>query len=305
MNGKDYCPICQCFLKKEITRLGNIAKNGVTSLAGDNRVDEPSSKNCEQEVDPSVPETTYSDFTIQISVLVKEILDLQPPMLNKDVHVFSNITNFDSNTVYMGPNCMKCGHEVKGHKGKKNEQKLCPSCPNGICDPSGKSNPCKCCFHFGLGMRSTTPVASSSSIFQTSKLVNYSGAYKFLFSQQVSQVALTHQNWSNACTVISLYTGISFLNNEVELPSSEKIDELATKYKDIIVLGNGVYENIINLPGRQFNVSVSDIISQIHVPIKDPGHFQGIAVDHQAVTNFNNVITEVCKTSSQHIKTTP
>ncbi len=78
LNGKDYCPICQCFLKQEITKLGNIAKNGVTSLAGDNRVDEPSSKNCEQEVDPSVPETTYSDFIIQISVLVKEILDLQP-----------------------------------------------------------------------------------------------------------------------------------------------------------------------------------------------------------------------------------
>ena len=92
-------------------------------------------------------------------------------------------------------------------------------------------------------MQSTTPVASSSSIFQTSKLVNYSGVYKFLFSPQVSQVALTQRNWSNACTVISLYTGISFLNHDLELLSSEKIDELATKYNDIIVLGNGVYEN--------------------------------------------------------------
>ena len=82
-------------------------------MAGDNNMDEPSSKNCEQEVDPGVPETTDSDFTIQISELVKEILDLEPPMLNKDVHVFSSIANADSNTVYKGPHCMKCGHEVK------------------------------------------------------------------------------------------------------------------------------------------------------------------------------------------------
>ena len=65
-------------------------------MAGDNSMDEPSSKNCEQEVDPGVPKTTDSDFTIQISELVKEILDHDPPMLNKDVHVFSGITNVDN-----------------------------------------------------------------------------------------------------------------------------------------------------------------------------------------------------------------
>ncbi len=88
-------------------------------MGGDNSVDEPSSKSCEQEVDPGVPEIQDSDFTNQISELVKEILELEPPMLNKDVNVFSGDTNVDSNTDYKGPHCLKCGLEVKGHKENK------------------------------------------------------------------------------------------------------------------------------------------------------------------------------------------
>ena len=64
-------------------------------------------------------------------------------------------------------------------------------------------------------------------------------------------------------------------------------------YKKTIINGHGMYETI-DLPGDQFNLSVADILSQIYLPVKNPGPYKGIIVDNQRVANFDCVIANAC-----------
>eukprot|EP00112_Aurelia_sp_Birch-Aquarium-sp1_P012282 Seg2583.2 transcript_id=Seg2583.2/GoldUCD/mRNA.D3Y31 product="hypothetical protein" protein_id=Seg2583.2/GoldUCD/D3Y31 len=100
--------------------------------------------------------------------------------------------------------------------------------------------------------------------------------------RKVSQGALSPRPWSNACTIISLYT---------DLP-----DRFEKSYKELIILGNTVYEDIIHLPDNQQNMSVRDILAQLKLPLKDPGDvFNGIMFDGEAQRHFHSLIKEATK----------
>ena len=101
--------------------------------------------------------------------------------------------------------------------------------------------------------------------------------------------------WCNACTVISLYTGISFLDKILHISSGDITEELAMQYKACIQLGVSVYENILNRPDKQPNLSVTDVLSQIRLPLRDPGIFKGIMIDDTSETSFEVAVANACR----------
>ena len=69
-------------------------------------------------------------------------------------------------------------------------------------------------------------------------------------------------------------------------------EQIATLYKENIINGNGMYE-ACDLPDNQFYLSVTDIVNQINLPIKDPGVYKGVMVDGKGRTNFDSSHTIV------------
>ena len=127
-----------------------------------------------------------------------------------------------------------------------------------------------------------------------SRTATSNGVTSFFFSKEISQGSLSWETGSTACTVISLLTGISFLHGDLQLPTSNDMPEqIATLYKENIINGNGMYE-ACDLPDNQFYLSVTDIVNQINLPIKDPGVYKGIMVDGKGRTNFDCVVAEAC-----------
>ena len=177
---------------------------------------------------------------------------------------------------------------MKGHKGKNKADKSCSMCPNNCCSSDGKSLKCKCDYHSTTGIE----VGQSLPPLEGSTMITSDGVHTFFFSPAICQGALSWSIGSNACTVISLLTGISFLNNEFQLPAGHEMPEkVVSMYKEKIIQGNGMYE-IIDLPDNQMNLSIADIAGQIYLPIKDPGNWNGIMVDGQGEDNFSCLVAE-------------
>ena len=70
--GKITCPICQSFVKKEISRLAGIAKKAVSSPSADITNDKPSESEVSEE-NPQVGETSSSEIKSMIETLQSEI----------------------------------------------------------------------------------------------------------------------------------------------------------------------------------------------------------------------------------------
>lgn len=70
-------------------------------------------------------------------------------------------------------------------------------------------------------------------------------------------------------------------------------EPVAAFYKKTIINGHGMYETI-DLPGDQFNLSVADILSQIYLPVKNPGPYKGIMVDNQVIKLKKSVYILIC-----------
>ena len=278
------CPLCLHFLRAEIIRLGTIARKGV--FHNEEVTEEDGFQDSEEE-QLTIPEITELEVKVRVDAMAKEILALHPPSLS--IKAFSTTATSSVPSAYKGPHCGTCGHQVKGHRRISAVEKSCQDCPTNVCSKAGKSAQCKCNYHFGALIPLAAPILENSTID------THGGTKRFLFSLQVSQQALAMSFWSNACTVISLYTGLAFLNSELEIPSTEVNEKIASMYKATIVLGNTVYQNILSPPDDQADLSVNDILSQISIPIRDPGTFNGIMVAGEGEAHFNRVIIDACQ----------
>lgn len=274
------CPLCQSFIRKEISRLANIARNAVTAMAFDKN--EPSEKEVSNEK-VCVNETSDDEIKTLVMELQAEILELCPPTLS----VGDTLTCSVKPKVLRGNHCKVCGHLVKGHTGK-DQNRMCPMCPNKICSHEGKLVKCQCDFD-----NSSSVVSSQAMPLSNSKTVTTDGVLSFYYSKEICQGSFSSRRGSNACTVISLLTGISFLHGELQLPTGKDMPEqVASLYKESIINGNGMYE-ACDLPDYQFNLSLKDIVNQINLPIKDPGPCKGIMVDGGAEANFDCIVAEL------------
>ena len=70
-------------------------------------------------------------------------------------------------------------------------------------------------------------------------------------------------------------------------------EHLASLYRGTIIKGNAMYETI-DLLDYQFKLSIADVISQIYLPIKNPGPYKGLMINNQALCSFDVIIAEAC-----------
>ena len=280
VEGKVTCPICKSHIRKEIFRLADIAKKAVSTPSFDTPTQQSGEEVSSEH--PQVSETSDDEMTKAIADLQSEILDLSPPSLCDNISV-----EVGKQTVSKGNHCKVCQHAIKGHKGK-GKDRTCQMCPGKLCSDKGKSMMCQCDFHNeAITSHTWQPLSNSRTVMN-------GGVTTFFFSKEICQGALSPYIGSTACTVISLLTGISFLNEELQLPTDSHVPEpVAALYKQTIINGNGMYETI-DLPDYQFNLSIADILSQIHLPVKKPGPYKGIMVDHEGVANFDCLIANAC-----------
>ena len=284
VDGKVTCPICKLNIRKEITRLASVAKKAVSNPPFDSS--NQSSENEVSDQNPAVSETSNIEVNKAIADLESEILCLSPPSLSVENTALVSVVRQGASR---GNHCKICHHVIKGHKGK-DKNRFCPMCPDKLCTEKGRSVKCLCEFHSNVTM---PPKESCNPLFD-SKTVSNDNVTSFFFSKDICQGALSSGEGSRACTVISLLTGISFLNEELHLPVGNNMPEhLASLYRDTIIKGNAMYETI-DLPDYQFNLSIADVIGQIYLPIKNPGPYKGLMIDNQALCSFDVIIAEAC-----------
>ena len=290
LTNEDVCSICQTFLKKELERLAKIAKDAVLAQEVRGDINDNISNETNKEVDdvPCVEEITEAEVMNKIGELTKELYSLSPPsyLISEGLSSSDCISSNDNRRHH----CRICQHEIKGHKKISDNKKHCPICPGSTCSASGHCIPCTCDFHSSQQEVST----HEESLILSSYFFVRDHISKCIFPSQISQEQMARSFWCNACTVISLYTGISFLDKTLHLSSGDITEELAMQYKACIQLGVSVYENILNPPDNQPNLSVTDVLSQIRLPLRDPGNFKGIMIDDTSETSFEVVVANAC-----------
>ena len=288
-----FCPICQSFFNAEIRRLVRTAKESVESP----KLEKFNLENASEETDeicqdPCIQETSEHDLQSKIKEIENELANLASPTLISDENMTCDSFSAQDKPVYRCPHCNACGHEKKGHRKLADDKTTCSMCIEGICSTGGKQIKCTCDFHSGP---SSLPKDDSEALplIENSHITVFDGNYRCILPQQVSQDQLATLPWSNACTVISLYAGIAFLNGELEIPSLDNMEMAATKYMECMKIGISTYENVLEPPDNQPNMSVNDVLRQIRLPIQDPGMFnKGIMLDETYETSFESTIAE-------------
>ena len=177
---------------------------------------------------------------------------------------------------------------MKGHKGKSNTRS-CPICPQGKCSSRGIAINCSCEFH-NKKHNSHDP----HEILSKSCVRSSNGVTHFTFPPNISQGALSVTLGSNACTIISLLTGVSFLNEEIEIPKNLSLSTgMVSMYIEKMINGNGLYE-LLDIPDRTHNLSVFDILEQISFPVKPPNGHKGIMFVGMGKSSFECFIADAC-----------
>ena len=292
----DVCPLCQSSLSREISRLAAIAKTSVKSPSTSDYHQDSTTENDEDDdaACPNVHETSEDDLVDKIKEIENEIASLLcPTTLTEEGSLTLEYFSGKIEPAYRRPHCGTCGHERKGHVKVSAAKTFCPRCPEGLCCAGGKQVSCKCDYHSGL-TQVQQDVSNDLPLIENSQIIQYDGSYRCLFPSQVSQYSMATLPWCNACTVISLYAGIAFLNGDLELPIGFPDESIAQKYKDCISTGISVYENVIDPPDNQPNLSVLDVVQQIKLPLEDPGKFKGMMVDETGEAFFDSEIAKLC-----------
>eukprot|EP00112_Aurelia_sp_Birch-Aquarium-sp1_P019586 Seg4870.1 transcript_id=Seg4870.1/GoldUCD/mRNA.D3Y31 product="hypothetical protein" protein_id=Seg4870.1/GoldUCD/D3Y31 len=296
----DVCPLCQSSLSKEISRLAEIAKTSVKSPSASDYHRDSTTENDEGDdaasVNLDVHETSENDLMDKIQEIENEIASLICPTTTLSAEGNSALESFSGKIkpAYRRPHCGTCGHERKGHVKVSVAKTFCPRCPEGLCCAGGKQVSCQCDYHRGL-TQVQDDVSSDLPLIENSQIIEYyDGIYRCLFPSQVSQYSMSTLPWCNASTVISLYAGMAFVNGDLQLPIGFPDESSAQKYKECISTGISVYENVIDPPDNQPNLSVLDVVQQIKLPLEDPGNFKGIMVDETGENFFDSEIAEMC-----------
>ena len=105
-----------------------------------------------------------------------------------------------------------------------------------------------------------------------------------VFSLKDSQGTLSSSELgSNACAVISIYTALKFMQNNMTLGKNFQVSRhTASQFKELMRDGNIIYD-IIDPPAAQPNLFVEDVIKPINFPFNCPS-----ASDLIIITDANN-----------------
>ena len=97
----------------------------------------------------------------------------------------------------------------------------------------------------------------------------------------ISQTDLADGIGSNACIVISVYTALKFLGNEIEFDDGAINESTITQYTEFMIEGKTVYD-IINPPVIQPNLFVEEVIKTVDFPFEYPTATDIVSITDEA-----------------------
>ena len=204
LGESDICQICAAFLSKEIRRLSQVAQEAIFNPGGSTTQQSPDDDSPAESV--AVGEMSDQELEININKLLDTIEKIAPPTPLSQTNSV-NITS--QSKPKKKAHCKQCGHLMQGHKRPKDQPIKCPTCPSGVCRPDGKITVCPCSDH----KTSDTSQQSQMDEFKIEQIGTVN-----VFSLKDSQGTLsTSELGSNACTVISIYTALKFMQNNMTL----------------------------------------------------------------------------------------
>ena len=204
-------------------------------------------------------EMSDQELEININKLLDTIEKIAPPTPLSQTNSV-NITS--QSKPKKKAHCKQCGHLMQGHKRPKDQPIKCPTCPSGVCRPDGKKTVCPCSDH----KTSDTSQLSTMDEFKIEQIGTVN-----VFSLKDSQGTLSSSELgSNACTVISIYTALKFMQNNMTLGKNFQVNRhTASQFKELMREGNIIYD-IIDPPAAQPNLFVGDVIKSINFPFNCP-----------------------------------
>ena len=228
---------------------------------------------------PNVTVLSDQELEASINSLKQEILNLSPPTPSGNA---TYSVQPIPKPITKQPHCTTCGHIVKGYKKSKDQEKFCPQCPRQTCSPSGKQDQCD---RQQYQSNQQPPSIANLVLFTTTK---FPGQVKeILLPSHLSQSELSSSGGSNACTVISILTGLKFLKHELHFPQPNAASSCINAYRDLIKDGNLLYE-IIDPPVFSPNLYVTDVLDCIDLPLEIPTDYIAVWDKHQLLQHFEN-----------------
>ena len=257
LGESDICQICAAFLSKEIRRLSQVAQEAIFNPGGSTTQQSPDDDSPVESI--AVGEMSDQELEININKLLDTIEKIAPPTPLSQTNSV-NITS--QSKPKKKAHCKQCGHLMQGHKRPKDQPIKCPTCPSGVCRPDGKKTVCPCSDH----KTSDTSQLSTMDEFKIEQIGTVN-----VFSLKDSQGTLSSSELgSNACTVISIYTALKFMQNNMTLGKNFQVNRhTASQFKELMREGNIIYD-IIDPPAAQPNLFVEDVIKSINFPFNCP-----------------------------------
>ena len=182
------------------------------------------------------------------------------------------------------PHSKTCGHPKKGHQTIHTGRK-CLQCPNQQCLSVSKDTKCLCEWH----QKSSSQPKPAKDHYKTEN-IKYNTTTEFILPNELCQLSLSPNGViSNACTIITVLTGLRFLQEDLHTPSVEddnSVQPFFKQYREIMIEGNTLY-SIINPPSHNPNLLVQDVIRSID--------FSLVETPFVAVNNHTSVAAELQK----------
>ena len=270
------CPLCRHFLQQKVKELSKIAKQAILHPASDmpemlnDNNENPTTASSTDEIENenlAVRGMERDELENVIGKLNDEISSLEPP---PHPHVITNgyqppSQSTSNSTSRAPPHCTKCHHPVRGHKRSRNTSNIsCNFCPNTTCISTPSSSSCTCDWHRANKINNRKQQASQPAP-QTNYLTvignHYLDVNEWLLPLHICQSMIGgRQTGSNACTIISMLTGLHFL--EASLPIPKEIQDLSQTipvYSQLLFKGNHIY-SFFNLPPQQPHLDVKQVL---------------------------------------------
>ena len=115
--------------------------------------------------------------------------------------------------------------------------------------------------------------------------IKYNTTTEFILPNELCQLSLSPNGViSNACTIITVLTGLRFVQEDLHIPSAE--EPFFKQYREIMIEGNTLY-SIMNPRSYNPNILVQDVITSIDVPL--------VETPFVAVNNHSSFAAELQK----------
>ena len=142
----------------------------------------------------------------------------------------------------------------------------CNFCPNTTCISTPSPSPCTCEWHKANKINNRKQQAPQP-VPQTSHLTvignHYLDVSEWLLPPHICQSMIGgRQTGSNACTIISMLTGLHFLEESLPIPKQlQDLSHTIPVYSQLIFKGNHIYSSF-NLPPQEPNLDVKQVLDK-------------------------------------------